>query len=124
MRRRYLWMTTSIFFLDLAILLVFRIVSNVWSGLWLSGGVGVALLLAANWLVADRVFVPIRRFLKGELRFDDVQRRLTQLPLRAAGRDGRARSSRRGRGVPDRPGMSVSPQEIAGLRRRYLWMAV
>jgi len=84
MRRRYLWMATSIFFLDLAITLIFRIVSNVWSGLWLSGGVGVALLLVANWLVAARVFAPIRRYLKGELRFDDVQRRLTQLPLLTA----------------------------------------
>lgn len=84
MRRRYLWMATSIFFLDLAITLIFRIVSNVWSGLWLSGGVGVALLLVANWLVAAWVFAPIRHFLKGELRFDDVQRRLTQLPLLTA----------------------------------------
>jgi len=84
LRRRYLWMATSIFFLDLAISVIFTAASGSWNTLWLSGGIAVPLLLAGNWLIARQLFEPIRRFLAGELPFEQVQRRLTQLPLLSA----------------------------------------
>ena len=84
MRRRYLWMATSIFFLDLAITLIFSAAMGSWNNFWRSEGMGIVLLGAANWLIARRLFEPIRRFLAGELPFDDIQRRLTQLPLLTA----------------------------------------
>ena len=84
LRRRYLWMATSIFFLDLAITLIFSAAMGSWNNFWRSEGMGIVLLGAANWLIARRLFEPIRRFLAGELPFDDIQRRLTQLPLLTA----------------------------------------
>jgi len=84
LRRRYLWMATSIFFLDLAISVIFTAASGSWNTLWLSGGIAVPLLLAGNWLIARQLFEPIRCFLAGELPFEQVQRRLTQLPLLSA----------------------------------------
>jgi class 3 adenylate cyclase len=84
MRRRYLWMATSVFFVDLGISLIFTATTNSWPNLWRSEGIGVLLLLGANWLIARRLFEPIRRYLAGEIPFEDVQRRLTQLPLRTA----------------------------------------
>ncbi len=83
-RRRYLWTATSIAFLDLGIRLIYSIVSGVWSSFWISAGAGFALLFAAGGLAAMRLFGPIHRFLAGDLAFDDVQRRLTQLPLLTA----------------------------------------
>jgi class 3 adenylate cyclase len=84
LRRRYLWMATSIFFLDLAITLIFSATTGSWSNFWRSEGAGLLLLGGLNWLIARRLFEPIRRFLARELPFDDVQRRLTQLPLLTA----------------------------------------
>src|SRR5262249_10204228 len=84
LRRRYLWMATSIFFLDLAITLIFSATTGSWNNFWRSEGAGVLLLGGANWLIARRLFEPVRRFLAGELPFDDIQRRLTQLPLLSA----------------------------------------
>jgi class 3 adenylate cyclase len=84
MRRRYLWMAVSIAFLDLAITLIFTTASGSWNNLWRSAGVGAVLLLGANWLIAQRLFEPIRHFLAGEIPFEEVQRRLTQLPLLTA----------------------------------------
>ena len=83
-RRRYLFMATSIFFLDLGILLIFRVVNGDWLEFWLPEAPGIVLLLGANWLVARRLFEPIRRFLAGEIAFEAAERRLTQLPLRTA----------------------------------------
>jgi class 3 adenylate cyclase len=83
-RRRYLWMATSVFFLDLGISLVFTAATNSWPNLPRSEGIGVLLLLGANWLIARWLFEPIRRYLGGEIPFEDIQRRLTQLPLRTA----------------------------------------
>lgn len=83
-RRRYLWTAVSIFFLDLTITLIFSAVAGSWNNLWRSAGIAVVLLLAANWLIARHLFEPIRRFLTGELPFEQVQRRLTQLPLLTA----------------------------------------
>ena len=84
LRRRYLWMATSIFFLDLAITLIFSATTGSWNNFWRSEGSGIALLGIANWLIARRLFEPITRYLLGEVPFGDVQRRLTQLPLLTA----------------------------------------
>ncbi|MBS0517603.1 MAG: adenylate/guanylate cyclase domain-containing protein [Proteobacteria bacterium] len=83
-RRRYLWMATSIFFLDVAITLIFTTAAGSWSALWLTGGAGAVTLLGVNWLIARRLFEPIAAYLEGSLPFDEVQRRLTQLPLLTA----------------------------------------
>ena len=82
--RRYLWMATSVFFLDLAITVVFMALSGSWLNSWRSVTIGVALLLVVNWLVARWLFTPIRRYLAGEIPFEAIQRRLTQLPLLSA----------------------------------------
>lgn len=84
LRRRYLWMATSIFFLDLAITLIFTINSGSWNNLWRSAGAGILLLGIGNWLIARRLFEPIRRYLLGGSSFEHIQRRLTQLPLLTA----------------------------------------
>src|SRR5882757_8545673 len=84
LRRRYLWMATSIFFLDIAISLIFRLVNGGWATLWISVGPSVVLLLGANWLLARHQFEPIDRFLKGAATFESAERRLTQLPLLTA----------------------------------------
>ena len=83
-RRRYLRMALSVFLLDFAITLIFTAAAGSWVNLWRSAGVGVLLLLGVNWLVARWLFEPIRRFLEGEIPFEDIQRRLTQLPLLTA----------------------------------------
>lgn len=83
-RRRYLWMAVSPFFIDLAITVIFTVVLSSWANLWRSGGAGVVLLLGANWLIARRLFEPIRLFLEGRASFESAERRLTQLPLRTA----------------------------------------
>lgn len=83
-RRRYLWMATSVFFLDLAITLVFTISSGAWENAWRSIGTGVALLLVVNWTYNRYLFEPIRHYLEGRIPFEDIQRRLTQLPLLSA----------------------------------------
>lgn len=83
-RRRYLWMATSVFFLDLAITLVFTTSSGAWDNAWRSIGISVALLLVVNWLFDRYLFEPIRHYLEGRIPFEDIQRRLTQLPLLSA----------------------------------------
>jgi len=83
-RRRYLWMATSIFFLDLTITLIFSAAFSTWPGLWRTAGIGVVLMLGANWLIARRLFEPIRLFLEGRASFESAERRLTQLPLLTA----------------------------------------
>jgi class 3 adenylate cyclase len=83
-RRRYLWMATSIYFLDLGIQLIFRVVNGGWILLWVAEIPGIVLLLGVNWLVARRLFQPIDRFLAGEVDFESIERRLTQLPLLTA----------------------------------------
>ncbi len=84
MRRRYLWMTTSIFFLDLGIAVTFMLLSGSWTNGWRTVSVGVIFLLVANWLIARWLYQPIQAYLEGMLPFASVQRRLTQLPLLSA----------------------------------------
>jgi class 3 adenylate cyclase len=84
LRRRYLWTAVSIFLLDVGISVIFRIVNGGWEAIWWSIVPSALLLLGGNWLLARRLFEPIHRFLKGEVAFEDVERRLTQLPLLTA----------------------------------------
>jgi class 3 adenylate cyclase len=84
LRRRYLWMATSVAFLDLAITLIFAAATSIWGNLWLTGGIGLTLMLGVNWLIARRLFEPIRLFLEGRATFESAERRLTQLPLLTA----------------------------------------
>jgi class 3 adenylate cyclase len=84
LRRRYLWMATSIYLVDLGIALIFRIVNGGWEALWIAEGPSVVLLLGVNWAIARRLFDPIDAFLRGEASFEDAERRLTQLPLLTA----------------------------------------
>ena len=84
LRRRYLSMVLSIWVIDLAITLIFAATSGSWNNLWRSEGIAVVLLLGANWLIARQLFEPIRRFLAGEMPYEQAERRLTQLPLLTA----------------------------------------
>jgi class 3 adenylate cyclase len=84
LRRHYLWMVTSVAFLSLTINVIFAATTDAWSNLWRPASSTILLLAGANWLIARRLFEPIRRFLVGETTFDDIQRRLTQLPLLSA----------------------------------------
>ena len=88
LRRRYLYMATSIFFLDLAITLLFSFLSGAWANAWRTIGAGVILLLAFNWTISSRLFAPIQDYLQGKVPFDSIQRRLTQLPILSAARVG------------------------------------
>lgn len=84
LRRRYLAMALSIWIIDLAITLIFAATSGAWNTLWISEGIALLLLLGANGLIARQLFEPIRRFLAGEIPYEHVERRLTQLPLLTA----------------------------------------
>jgi len=83
-RRRYLLMATSSVVVDLAFALVFIVMNGAWSFAPRSLGAGIILLGGINWVVARRLFAPIERYLKGEVSFEDTQRRITQLPLLTA----------------------------------------
>lgn len=85
-RLRYLLMATSVCLLDLSITLIFTAVAGAWVNLWRAAGIGLLLLLGVNWLFARHLFKPIERYLEGGLSFEDIQRRLTQLPLLTAQR--------------------------------------
>lgn len=84
--RRYFWMATSVFFLDLAILLIFTLVAGAWFNFLRAVAVGALLLLGINLIAAFNLFRPVQRYLDGQIPFEDVQRRLTQLPLLTAQR--------------------------------------
>jgi class 3 adenylate cyclase len=88
LRRRYLLMATSIFALDLAITLIFSILSGAWANAWRTISAGVILLLAFNWTISGWLFAPIQDYLQGKASFDSIQRRLTQLPILSAARVG------------------------------------
>ncbi|HTE79969.1 MAG TPA: hypothetical protein VK634_04675, partial [Reyranella sp.] len=88
LRRRYLLMATSIFALDLAITVIFMVLSDAWENAWRTVSAGVILLLAFNWAISSRLFAPIQDYLQGKVPFDSIQRRLTQLPILSAARVG------------------------------------
>ena len=83
-RRRYLLTAVSALALDVAFTLVFIVMTGAWSFAPRSLGVSLVLLGGVNYLLASWLFRPIERFLKGEVPFEDVQRRITQLPLLSA----------------------------------------
>jgi class 3 adenylate cyclase len=83
-RRRYLWMATSVAAIDVAFTLVFIVITGAWSFAPRSLGAGLVLLGGVNWLLSRRLFAPIERYLEGEASFEDTQRRITQLPLLTA----------------------------------------
>jgi len=83
-RRRYLLMAVSAAGLDIAFNLVFVALAGAWSFAPRSVGISIVLLGGVNYLVAARLFAPIAQYLAGKSRFEDAQRRLTQLPLRTA----------------------------------------
>ena len=96
-RRRYLWMATSVFFLDLAITLTFTAASGAWDNrLAIDRASASCCLLVVNWLFARRLFEPIQHYLEGSIQFEDIQRRLTQLPLLTAQSHGHPRLRRLG----------------------------
>lgn len=84
MRRRYLLAVISVLFVDVVFTMVFIVLSSAWSFVPRSLGASVVLLGGVNYLVARRLFAPIDEFLQGRRSFDDIQRRLTQLPLLTA----------------------------------------
>jgi len=77
-------MATSSVVVDMAFALVFIVMNGAWSFAPRSLGAGIILLGGVNWVVARRLFAPIERYLKGEVSFEDTQRRITQLPLLTA----------------------------------------
>ena len=88
LRRRYLLMATSALPVDIAFTLVFIVMTGAWSFAPRSLGAAIILLGGVNYLLARRLFAPIERYLKGETKFEDIQRRLTQLPILTAQRVG------------------------------------
>jgi class 3 adenylate cyclase len=88
LRRRYLLMATSALPVDIAFTLVFIVMTGAWSFAPRSLGAAIILLGGVNYLLARRLFAPIERYLKGEAKFEDIQRRLTQLPILTAQRVG------------------------------------
>ena len=83
-RRRYLWMATSVVAIDMGVTLVFIGLTGAWSVAPRSLGAGLLLLLATNYYLSHRLFRPIRHYLEGAVDFENMQRRLTQLPLLTA----------------------------------------
>jgi class 3 adenylate cyclase len=83
-RRRYYLMVSSVFAIDVAMTALFCAISNAWEWMPRNLGTSVVALLVANLLQARYLFAPIDRFLQGEGRFEDIQRRLTQLPILTA----------------------------------------
>ncbi|CAN5920296.1 hypothetical protein BH11PSE3_BH11PSE3_41020 [soil metagenome] len=81
-RRRYLLMAVSAAGVDIAFNLVFVAMAGAWSFATRSVGVSLVLLVGVNYLVASRLFAPIATYLEGKSRFENAERRLTQLPLR------------------------------------------
>ncbi len=86
LRRRYLYMATSIFFLDLAITVIFMVLSDAWGNAPAYGGrgrdpvAGLQLDDLQPIVRADRGYLENRRCLSS------IQRRLTQLPVLSAAR--------------------------------------
>jgi len=80
-RRRYLRMATSAAAIDIVFSMVFVVLNGAWSFAPFSIAIGLVLMLSVNFLIARRLFEPIRHYLEGRTGFESVQRRLTQLPL-------------------------------------------
>ncbi|MCA0304700.1 MAG: adenylate/guanylate cyclase domain-containing protein, partial [Proteobacteria bacterium] len=83
-RRRYLLMAVSAGFVDLAISLFFVVLTDNWRYAPTTLGAGLLLQVGLNYLLSARLFAPLDRFLRGAARFEDIEERLTQLPILTA----------------------------------------
>jgi class 3 adenylate cyclase len=83
-RRLYYATATSSVVIDLAAHLMFLGLWGAWATAPISLSAGLLLQGGAVLLVAWRLFLPIQRFLDGAARFEETQRRITQLPLLSA----------------------------------------
>lgn len=81
LRRRYLLRTVSAASVDIVFTIVFVVFADAWAYAPRSMAVGLFLLLGVNYLVCRRLFVPIEEYLAGRRCFEEVERRITQLPF-------------------------------------------
>ena len=86
LRRRYLLRAVSAAGVDIVFTGVFVAFADAWAYAPRSIAVGLFLLLGVNALVCRRLFIPIEEYLSGRRSFEDVERRITQLPLLTAAR--------------------------------------
>ncbi|WP_425066685.1 adenylate/guanylate cyclase domain-containing protein [Reyranella sp.] len=86
LRRRYLLRAVSAAGVDVAFTGIFVAFSDAWAYAPRSIAVGLFLLLGVNALVNRRLFVPIEEYLAGRRPFEEVERRITQLPVLTAAR--------------------------------------
>lgn len=86
LRRRYLLRTVSAAGIDIIFTAVFVTFADAWAYAPRSIAVGLFLLLGVNALICRRLFVPIEEYLSGKRSFEDVERRITQLPFLTAER--------------------------------------
>ncbi|HJQ55626.1 MAG TPA: adenylate/guanylate cyclase domain-containing protein, partial [Vineibacter sp.] len=83
-KRRYYLMVSSVFVVDAAMTTLFSAVGDAWRLLPRNLISAALVLLLLNLVLARFTFAPIDRFLRGEGRFEDIERRLTQLPILSA----------------------------------------
>jgi class 3 adenylate cyclase len=86
LKRRYLLRTISAAGVDIVFTGVFVSFADAWAYAPRSLAIGLFLLLGVNYLVCRRLFVPLEEYLSGRRRFEEVERRITQLPLLTAAR--------------------------------------
>ena len=81
LRRRYLLRAVSAAGVDIIFTTVFVAFADAWAYAPRSIAIGLFLLLGVNALVCRRLFIPIEEYLSGRRRFEDMERRITQLPV-------------------------------------------
>jgi class 3 adenylate cyclase len=81
LRRRYLLRAVSAAGVDIIFTTVFVAFADAWAYAPRSMAVGLFLLLGVNYLVCRPLFVAIEEYLSGRRPFEEVERRITQLPL-------------------------------------------
>ena len=86
LRRRYLLRAVSAAGVDIIFTTVFVAFADAWAYAPRSIAIGLFLLLGVNALVCRRLFIPIEEYLSGRRRFEDMERRITQLPVLTAAR--------------------------------------
>lgn len=86
LKRRYLLRTISAAGVDIVFTGVFVTFADAWAYAPRSMAIGLFLLLGVNYLVCRRLFVPLEEYFSGHRRFEEVERRITQLPLLTAAR--------------------------------------
>lgn len=84
LRRRYFRFMAVPTAVDLLLIGTFYVIVGGWVVAPVNVALTIAFLGAANLAIGTRLFEPIRRHLAGDLDFEAVQRRLTQLPLLSA----------------------------------------